>query len=227
MDSYSENSRRAAVRTFRFISESCSRQFVTPRKVKSGPFISEVIFHIPKIISKLTYDQMVHVIRTVSRIISHNTQNHNLELQFESLLECINVQWQSAMESLNLSDFTFIEYLLFLLKSNLAIVEVTQIFYINQFSKLFGKLLEIYKLVRQNLEEIFSEHNNIIRRFNSQIKLLIEIKSTILSIFINIFKNKLRVSFEQDKIINKVFQVFVADFIESPLDSRVPETLIC
>lgn len=223
MRSSDDENKELAVRIFRVIATPCSKQFLTNRINQGIPYIVEIINNFNSIVSTLNPEQIVYFVGTFSRVIMKNSHNSVREDQVGLLLEGFNLQWESLLLRFNIDDNSFSHHLLLLLRLNLAVVEVVQTVYYAQFAKVFLQLIDIYTQYSNALRSIYGATQVLNDNQSAHVKMMLNIKSTIINIFIHFSKKMTKLPVKMNDFIDKINSTFVLDFGSSHPLTRVPE----
>jgi len=213
-----------AVDSFKTIAESCRRHFLTVHQGQSQTYLEDLLDGMDSIISDLSPELCISIFDAFSKIIAGIGDEGQKSHMTRQLMARSNDRWGVIAQSFSPDNAAVLSELIYLLKINGVVAQnVGSSFHI-QFNALYQEMMQLYSACNApicQMYELHNEHSTSIQEF----KLLVEIKSSCLSV-VNTFVDKTtNTTIIKNNVLPYFLESVVAEYSQSPPEARVPHVV--
>lgn len=224
MKNENEGIMEMAVNSFKKIAQKCSKSFLFYRTNNNIIYLQSILQNLDNITSCLSLNLIVNIFDSLSIIIASEKNEEQKVTYTSMLMERLNERWTQSIQQFNNENKDILKSILFILRCNDVVANNIEVSYQLQLQIIFEQALQLYGQCSIRLGEMISKYGES-AQLHEIFRIVKEIKSSILNIYITFIRCSKNISMIQNQILPQVLPI-INDFPASHPFCRSQQVII-
>ncbi|KAH0789393.1 CRM1 C terminal-domain-containing protein [Histomonas meleagridis] len=203
-----EGIQEMAVNSFRKIAQKCSKSFIFYHTGENEFYLQSILNKLDGMISNLSLSNMVTIYDSMAIIIASDKNEEQKVLHTRMLMERMNERWVQQLQQFNPQNNMLLRNILFILRCNYVVAANIQSSYQLQLQLIFQQTLELYDKCSKQLNEMCRTIGQPAPGYET-FRIIKEIKSTIIQIYLTFIKNSQNIAMIQNQILPPITPILI------------------